>query len=182
MRVLILHGWGGSDYPHWQAILSAKIACSYGTVSFPLIQHPHFPHLNRWKREILNHIESFKPNIVVCHSLANSVWFHLLLDNKAPYLDKLYIVAPPSMNTKHDMLSSFFPIKVPKSLNAKEAIVVVSDNDPWIDLTEADYLAKSWGVPLKILKEAGHINIESGYGQWNWIENEILKGEKCHCC
>ncbi|HIC78956.1 MAG TPA: serine hydrolase family protein, partial [Sulfurovum sp.] len=30
-RVLILHGWGGSDAPHWQSELASEIAKNYGT-------------------------------------------------------------------------------------------------------------------------------------------------------
>jgi len=51
-RVLILHGWGGSDYPHWQSHLASSVAKSYGTVSFPLLSNCHFPSKNRWLREL----------------------------------------------------------------------------------------------------------------------------------
>jgi len=38
-RTLILHGWGGSDAPHWQSELASEIAKNYGTVSFPLLDN-----------------------------------------------------------------------------------------------------------------------------------------------
>jgi len=41
-KTLILHGWGGSDSPHWQAKLASEIAKNYGTVSFPLLDNCHF--------------------------------------------------------------------------------------------------------------------------------------------
>jgi len=56
-KILLLHGWGGSDYPHWQAWLASELAKDYGTVSFPLIQHPHYPHINRWNW-ILQYLKS----------------------------------------------------------------------------------------------------------------------------
>jgi uncharacterized protein len=33
-KVLLLHGWGGSNYPHWQSWLAAELAKNYGKVSF----------------------------------------------------------------------------------------------------------------------------------------------------
>ena len=74
-RVLILHGWGGSDYPHWQAELAGKIACNYGMVAFPLLKNPHFPSRNVWLKQLRKLIAEFKPNIVVCHSLGSTLWF-----------------------------------------------------------------------------------------------------------
>ncbi len=33
-KVLLLHGWGGSDTPHWQSWLAGEIAKDYRKVSF----------------------------------------------------------------------------------------------------------------------------------------------------
>ena len=33
-KVLILAGWGGSDFPHWQSWLASEIVKDYGKVSF----------------------------------------------------------------------------------------------------------------------------------------------------
>ena len=38
-------------------------------------------------------LEHFKPDIVVCHSLANILWFHIC-DELDINLDKLMLVAP----------------------------------------------------------------------------------------
>ncbi|PTB83463.1 hypothetical protein C9926_02785, partial [Sulfurovum lithotrophicum] len=76
-RVLILHGWGGSDAPHWQAELASEIAKNYGTVSFPLLNNCHFPSKNRWMKQVKEILTTFKPHTVVCHSLANNLWMWL---------------------------------------------------------------------------------------------------------
>jgi len=170
VRLLILHGWGGSDYPHWQSFLASEIAKDYGTVSFPLIQHPHYPNLNRWSKEVLSHLESFKPDTVVCHSLSNTLWLHLADKNLIPYeIERLFLVAMPSLNTKLDTLSTFYPAPLPKELYAKRVRLITSDNDPYISLKEAKEIAKYYDIPLTILANAGHINADSGYGKWSWI-------------
>jgi len=179
MKILILHGWGGSDYPHWQAHLAMEAAKRYGTVSFPLIQHPHFPSLNRWRREVLAHLADFRPDTVVCHSLANTLWLHLAAAGELEPIEQLYMVAPPSLNTVIEGLDDFYPTPLPEHLYAQETHLIVSDNDPYITLPEATELAKHFDAPLTILEDAGHINTESGYGKWEWIETQIL-GDKKH--
>ncbi len=178
MKLLILHGWGGSDWPHWQAWLASEVAKDYGTVSFPLIQHPHYPQLNRWRKEALRVIEDFRPDTVVCHSLANTLWFHLAHRQELPYtLKRLFLVAMPSLNTKLETISSFYPCPLPKSLYANTIRLIVSDNDPYMSIKEAKQIAEHYQIPLKVLHNAGHINAESGYGEWTWILEQIRDEE-----
>ena len=178
-RVLLLHGWGGSDYPHWQAKLAGKIACNYGKVSFPLLKHPHFPKRKDWLRQLDREIKEFKPNIVICHSLANILWLWYVI--KSDYVvDRLYLVAMPSLNTKEHTIGSFFPAPLPNSLNAKEVTFVASTNDRWCSVEEIEQIAKRYRAKLKILENGGHINSESGYGDWEWMEQEM--GIKRSCC
>lgn len=175
-KTLILHGWGGSDYPHWQAHLASFLARDYGTVSFPLLDNPHFPSKNRWVKQVKEIIEEFKPNIVVTHSLGSVLWL-LIADELDICLDKLILVAPPSPETKIDTIKSFFPYSAPKTLRSKESMIIVSDNDEYINVDEAKELAKACGAKLEIIPNAGHINDKSGFGRWEYIE-KLLGGEK----
>ena len=175
-RVLLFHGWGGSDYPHWQAWLAGELAKDYGTVSFPLIHHPHHPNPAKWERQFLDHLQSFKPQSVICHSLACTVWMSLCAQEKIEPIKRLLLVSPPSRNTDIELLKHFFPHSLPKSLFAKEAVMVVSTNDPYITLKEAREMQKHFGCELVLLENAGHINDKSGYGEWPWVL-EWAKGE-----
>ncbi len=181
-RVLILHGWGGSDYPHWQAQLASKVACNYGVVAFPLLKNPHFPSRNVWLKQLRELMFEFKPNIVVCHSLANTLWFWYAneLGLEENILDKLYLVAIPSLKTKEDTISTFFPCTKPKSLLAKEVKIVASDNDKWCEVSEIEELASYYSASLKVLPNAGHINADSGYGSWKWIEAQFNLKRECN--
>ncbi len=107
-KVLILHGWGGSDAPHWQAELAAAIAKEYGTVSFPLLDNCHFPSKNRWVKQLKEILEDFKPDTVVCHSLANTLWFWLCQEEVSS-VKRLFMVSPPSLTTDVDTIKTFFP-------------------------------------------------------------------------
>ncbi|HEY0200226.1 MAG TPA: alpha/beta hydrolase, partial [Burkholderiaceae bacterium] len=45
-------------------------------------------------------------------------------------------------------------------------IVVASGNDPYCPVRLAGAYARAWGSEFVRLQEAGHINVESGYGEW----------------
>ncbi|MCF6205807.1 MAG: alpha/beta hydrolase [Sulfurovum sp.] len=173
MKLLILHGWGGSDFPHWQAHLACEAAKAYGTVSFPLLDNCHFPNKNRWIRQVKTILDDFKPDTVVCHSLANTLWFWLSQE-EITTVERLFMVSPPSLQTTEKTIKSFFPCDIPDDIHAKEVHLIVSDNDPWIEATEAEAIADQIGASFTLLHNAGHINADSGYGKWDFIENMVL--------
>ena len=176
-KTLILHGWGGSDAPHWQAELASEIAKNYGTVSFPLLDNCHFPSKNRWLRQVKQLLEEFKPDTVVCHSLANTLWFWLCQE-EIKEVERLFMVSPPSLSTTEATIKTFFPCEIPQNCFAKQIELIVSDNDPWIKLEEAKNMAKEIGANYTIVKNAGHINADSGYGKWELLEQLVMPKKK----
>ena len=174
-KVLILHGWGGSDAPHWQAELAAEIAKNYGTVSFPLLDNCHFPSKNRWLKQVKTILKEFSPDTVVCHSLANTLWFWLCGEEEIQTVEKLFMISPPSLTTEEKTIKTFFPCDMPAHLYAKEVHMVVSDNDPWVQMQEAKKISSHYNTTFTTLHNAGHINADSGYGKWELIENLVME-------
>ena len=87
---------------------------------------------------------------------------------------RLFLVSPTSLTTEVDTIKTFFPCTLPEKLYAKEVQMIVSDNDPYIEVAEAQKMAKHYSIPLTIIKGAGHINADSGYGKWEYIEKLVL--------
>ena len=172
-RVLLLHGWGGSDYPHWQAWIASEIAKNYGTVSFPLLKNPHFPTKNSWLKELDAHLKNFQPEVVICHSLANTLWFHYARENKIEGVEHLLLVAPPSNSCNIETLKTFFPCELPSSLQAKNITLVTSNSDPYMSEEEAQKLAQKYALEHIVLEDAGHINADSGHGEWDFVKKYI---------
>jgi len=172
-KVLILHGWGGSDAPHWQAELASEIAKNYGTISFPLLDNCHFPSKNRWIKQVKKLLEEFKPDTVVCHSLANTLWFWLCTE-EIENVERLFMVSPPSLETTEATIKTFFPCKIPTNICANEVHLLVSSNDPWITTEEAEAMAKSISASYQVIENAGHINADSNYGKWELIEELLI--------
>lgn len=175
-KVLLLHGWGGSNFPHWQSHVAAELAKDYGKVSFLELSNFDFPNLELWKSELKEELRTFQPDIVICHSLANTLWFHLVEDIQE--VKKLYLIAPPSFTSSIEEIKEFFPLSLPTQTRAKESLLVCSTNDPYMSIDEAKALEKSLGIPMKVLENAGHINADSGYGEWPWILEELKKDLK----
>jgi hypothetical protein len=46
------------------------------------------------------------------------------------------------------------------------SIVIGSENDPWMPLSETKALAYGWGASFINFGAAGHINVASGFGPW----------------
>lgn len=175
-KVLILHGWGGSDFPHWQAWSASELIKENYTVSFPQLPNKDFPDFNEWIEYLEKEFNHFKPDIVVCHSLANILWFHFVNKFNIEPIEKLMLVAPVTQKCDIEELKTFFPYPIVNNLKAKEIIMVGSTNDPYMSVDEAIDLQSSLNIGLKILEDAGHINADSGYSELScvvdWIKRE----------
>ncbi|MCK9371888.1 MAG: alpha/beta hydrolase [Sulfuricurvum sp.] len=173
LKVLILHGWHGSDLPHWQGWLAQQLVLENCIVAFPQFSDKMNPDKGVWIQEALDAIETLSPDVVVCHSLGNTLWFHLAKLLNQP-VKKLLLCAPPRDLNDYREVSSFFPVELPSDLHATQVLMVVSDNDPYMSQEESISLAFKLNVPLKIIKSAGHINTLSGYGAWPWVKEWVV--------
>lgn len=175
MKTLILHGWSGSDFPHWQSLLAGELAQDYGTVCFPLLKDKDAPIKEEWMKEAKEILLDFRPDVVVCHSLANILWFHLCHEMRIEGVKKLFLVAPPRLTCKIPELATFFPVEVPKELYAQSVTLITSTNDPYMDESEALLLRDALGEEIEhiVLQDAGHINAASGFGQWDEIVQRV---------
>ena len=174
-KVLILHGWGGSDYPHWQAWVASELIKKNFTVSFPELPKKMEPTLDEWLDTLEKEFEHFEPDIVICHSLANILWFHFVEKFQIDPVKRLMLVAPISKEPIKEV-ESFYPYPTPEDLKAEEIIMVGSTNDPYMSVEEAIVLQSKLNVGLKILDNAGHINSESGYGELSCAVDWIVEG------
>lgn len=163
-KVLILHGWGGSSYPHWQAWLATELIKQNHQVSFPSLPNKDNPNFKQWMEFIQKEVEHFEPDVVVCHSLGNIVWFHLLESMNMKTIDKLLLVAPVRKECDIEELKEFFPYKVPEDLKSKKALLIVSTDDIYMNLHEANGLQHELNIDMSVLENAGHINADGGFG------------------
>jgi uncharacterized protein len=175
--VLILYGWHGSDAPHWQAWLANALTEQGHDVSFPQLSDNLKPQKSVWMREAVAAFESIQPDIVVCHSMGNTLWFHLCNEGLIRNIEHLIMVAPPRDLKEFEDVKSFFPVQYPENLFANNKLMIASDNDPYMDMNESLELSKLLDCKLEVLNNAGHINSDSGYGAWPWILEYIISSK-----
>ena len=173
-KILILHGWGGSDFPHWQSWLAAELAKNGYPVYFPQLPFMHTPRKKVWLQTLEEIIESFAPDRVVCHSLGNMLWFWYAKKYPQKVFEKVMLVAPPARETDIKAIDTFFPY--PKAMTlSKKGIFVASTDDKYMDIETAKGLQSELDCEMKIIENGGHLNTISGYGAWPFAYEWITK-------
>ena len=161
--VLMLPGYGDSGPAHWQSLWEAEDAeCRR------VVQHDWLaPTLAEW-RECLDAAVAAceRPPILVAHSLGCVLVAHWARKARRPVASAL-LVAPADADMIAlvlDVVASFAP--VPLETLPFPSIVVSSTNDPYLSVERAQAFARAWGSRLVVIEGAGHINSDSGYGDW----------------
>ena len=128
------------------------------------------PHRNTW----VNHLNlaihrAGRPVILVAHSLGclAVVWWAQYEQPAQgnPVLGAL-LVAPPEVDfsPRDERLTPFAP--VPLDPLPFASIVVASNDDPWISLPTAQWMAHKWHSDFVEVGASGHINARSNLGNW----------------
>ena len=170
-RVLILPGYGNSGPAHWQTRWQQRHA------DFARVQQRdwHHPVSSEWIAALDVAVANAAPGvIVVAHSLAClavAQWATTLTASgtaTAPpsRIAGALLVAPP------DPTGTNFPAQalgfnaLPHNVLPFPTVVVVSNDDPYDQHHRGTFWATQWGSRLVCLAGAGHINSDSGLGDW----------------
>src|SRR5207237_4645428 len=74
------------------------------------------------------------------------------------------LLVAPAEPDRRAALDDFAP--VPCERLPYRSIVVASTDDPYCSSRRAGAYARAWGSEFVRLPNAGHINVESGHGEW----------------
>ena len=157
--IVIVPGWRDSGPGHWQSLWAESLP---GAVR---VQQDdwHTPVRTAWVAGIAQTILAQSgPVVIAAHSLGCIATTHLPAD-VAGRIQGALLVAPADPE-RRGVLSDFAP--VPYQSLPYRSIVVASNNDPFCPVRTAGAYARSWGSELVRLQNAGHINIEAGFGEW----------------
>lgn len=108
--------------------------------------------------------------VVVCHSLACAAWFHVSASNDEPPADRVLLVSPPGPSAfSWDVIAGFTPASLDLT-KLKPAVatprLVCSDNDPYCPEGAAEVFGRPLGCEVDLLRGAGHVTVQDGYGHW----------------
>lgn len=181
---LIVPGLNNSGTKHWQTHLEARLQNVHRVNQ----DNWSCPKIIPWARHVQNAIlEAKSPVILVAHSfgvLASVVGASRVADKVA---GALYVAPadPVKFTSTGQTLSEVLQNwdtglynLIPKEGLGYPTIVAASQNDPYMAFKRAAWWATKWQARLVSLGYSGHVNIESGHGEWPQGEHlyqDILK-------
>jgi hypothetical protein len=159
--VLILPGLGGSGPAHWQSRWEA-LDPECRRVMMPDWERPE---LGVWISTLSRAVASLsEPPVIVAHSLGCLAVAHWARGGGRARGALLVAVPDPEGPAFPDVAGSFGP--VPREPIAFPTLLVASHDDPYASFAFAERCASDWRSTLRDIGRAGHINAESGLGDW----------------
>jgi predicted alpha/beta hydrolase family esterase len=163
MRILLLPGWLDSDPAHWQSRWEALHGDRRVVQSDWL-----WPKRGDWMtrlEEVL--LESDEPALLVAHSLGCQLAAAWAAHSRhTARVQGALLVAPPDIE-RADMPPNLVPWRpVVRRRLPFAALAVTSCDDPYCASARSAQMAHDWGARLVAIGARGHINGESGLGDW----------------
>lgn len=162
-HVLILPGWRNSGPAHWQS--RWEDAHGYTRVQ----QHDwDQPLRGDWLMQLEEAVLTCgEPAVLVAHSLGCIQVAAWAAHSQNTQRVKAALLVAPGDVERADvraLLPSWSPIV--RQRLPFESVLVASRNDPYCSFARAEGLACDWGAELVDMGAAGHLNAESGLGDW----------------
>ena len=162
-NILILPGWQGSNPEHWQS--RWERAHGYTRVEQHDWQRPlRGDWITRLEDVLLRCTE---PAVLVAHSLGClSVAAWAAHSQNTLRVKAALLVAPPDL-ARSDIAPALHSWAcVPQDKLPFRAALFASNNDPFCSLDAARLLASTWGAEFNLVEGGGHLNADSGMGDW----------------
>lgn len=159
---LILPGIGNSDHAHWQTLWG------YANPEFIRVQQKdwHSPVCDEWVNRLEQAVaEIGESPVLIAHSLGCLCVAHWAARTSLKIKGAL-LVAPPNPDDVGFPTEARGFSPLPLRAFGFPSIVVASSNDPYGSLEFARACASGWGSRFVNIGLAGHINSESGLGDW----------------
>ena len=158
-RVVIVPGWRDSGPGHWQSLWADGLAGAVRVEQDDWVS----PRRASWVKAIGDLIlAQDTPVVVAAHSLGCIATAHLPPE-VAERIAGALLVAPADPE-RRAALNDFAP--VPYAELPYRSVVVASSNDPFCPVRLAGAYARAWGSEFVRMQNAGHINVDSGHGDW----------------
>jgi len=161
--VLIFPGIGNSGPQHWQSLWEQS------NPEFVRIAQRDWdnPVCEEWASVLESTVQRLGSSVVVvAHSLACLAVAHWAAKEHSTIKAALLVAVPnpqgPNFPTE---AVGFFPL--PQKRFPFPSIIVASTDDPYGSITYTQSCASAWGSRVVNIGAAGHINANSGIGQWS---------------
>lgn len=181
--IFFIPGFHGSGTGHWQTWLQNRLPDSDVLRDVDW----EFPELSSWTDQAHGQLAALGgPALIVAHSFGCLVAAVVAAELPGSVAGIIFVApanpdrfaaagglrnirfdgTPQSVRSAADILPERLPSRIPTALLA-------SENDPWLDFSNALVIARRWNSHLVDLGEAGHVNAESGYGPWPGLLRQL---------
>src|SRR5690606_16419324 len=162
-RVLLLPGWLDSGPQHWQSRWEALHGWRRVTQD-----DWQWPRRGDWMSRLDEELQaSDAPAVLVAHSLGcQLVAAWAAHSSKTQRVRAALLVAPPDTE-RADMPPNLYSWRpVVRQRLPFASLAVLSTDDPYCTVERAQAMAADWGSEVRLVGARGHINHESGLGDW----------------
>jgi predicted alpha/beta hydrolase family esterase len=172
-RIFIIHGWGGNPAEGWIDSIVSELEEMGFSVQAPEMPNPVTPTIDSWTNKIkelveepddetyfighsmgcqaiLRYMESLPKGKKVGGAVLVAPWFNLTEQS----FDEEY-----TKETAQPWLSAPIDLEKIKS-HSQKFVGIVSDNDPYVPLSDKDILKQKLGAEIVLLHEKGHLSVE----------------------
>lgn len=163
MRVLILPGYGNSGPDHWQTRWQAQ---NPAWTRFAPSRWQEDAHLDDWLTALDREVAADpEPPLLIAHSLSCLLVGHWGATRRTP-VRGAFLVAPPDPQAAAFPADALSFAPPPSAKLPFAALLVASTDDPYGTTAFAQDLAEGYGAWFLSLGPLGHINSDSGLGDW----------------
>ncbi|MDM5086508.1 alpha/beta hydrolase [Aeromonas rivipollensis] len=156
-KILLVPGLHNSGPDHWQSRWHQQFPQWQRMLGLPWDK----PDLTVWSAKLASKLRSRRSRVhLVAHSFGalTAIAAARLQPDK---VSSILIVAPA------DPARFGIPDEALAGSIKVSALLIASRNDPWMSFERAEYWSRQWQVPLFDAGEVGHINAQSGHGEWS---------------
>lgn len=162
--IVIVPGYGGSGPDHWQTRWEQKLSTARRVEQ----DDWDAPKRDAWVSRLLATVQGCaRPVVLVAHSLGVITVAHAAPRLSPEVVRGALLVAPANVEDETDLAAiedRFAPI--PRDPLPFPSVLVASRTDPYCSFEHAEDFSYAWGSAFVDAGDAGHINVESGYGPW----------------
>lgn len=165
LHIFVIPGWFGSCEKHWQS----RWLRDLGGIRW-IAPNWEAPCEKAWVASLGEELRRLEePVVLIAHSLGVLAAIAALSEFNCPQVQAAFLVAPadPSPDATPAAEIGRFQAAIAGVQRLQiPALIISSQNDPYLSPSRAEILARAWGAECKNLGAVGHINVASGNGPW----------------
>ncbi|WP_313703849.1 alpha/beta hydrolase [Massilia sp.] len=169
--VLTLAGLWNSGPQHWQTLWEARHP------RLRRVEHRDWnnPQRDEWVAELDAAVGACQgAPVLVAHSLGCMLAAHWAASGSPLRAAGALLVAPADVEAPSYPIATNGFAPAPMTALPFPCLVVASTDDPFVSRERARVFAGAWGARFVEIGAAGHVNADSGYGDWPEGERLLL--------